>query len=87
MKEGRYVWRTEYCDAITAREWRLQLVNEAKGYQKLNVWSLMSIGSFGLDIAEYQKYKVVDIDWNALGQMRNNFLRKYYYELIGDPQS
>jgi hypothetical protein len=29
----------------------------------------------------------MDIDWNALGQMRNNFLRKYYYELIGNPQS
>ena len=87
MKEGRYVWRTEYCDAITAREWRLQLVNEAKEYQRLNVWSLMSVGSFGLDVEEYQKYKVMDIDWNALGQMRNNFLRKYYYELIGNPQS
>jgi hypothetical protein len=47
----------------------------------------MSIGSFGLDIEEYQKYKVMDINWNSLGQMRNNFLRKYYYELIGNTHS
>jgi len=85
MKEGRYVWRTEYCDAITAREWRLQLVNESKDYQKLNVWSLISIGSFDLDIDEYQKYRIIDIDWNAMSQLRNKFLRNYYYEVLGKP--
>ena len=86
MKEGRYVWKTEYCDAITAREWKLQLINEAKSYQKLNVWSLISLGSLGIDINKYQHYHLVDIKWEEIQIMRNNFLRKYYYEVLGKSQ-
>jgi radical SAM superfamily enzyme YgiQ (UPF0313 family) len=83
MQEGRYVWKTEHCDAIKAREWRLQLSNESKKYQKLNVWSLLSLGTLGLDINEYQNYKVVDIDWKSVSIKRNEFLRNYYLEVLG----
>jgi radical SAM superfamily enzyme YgiQ (UPF0313 family) len=82
MKEGRYIWKTEYCDAILAREWRLQLVNEAKNYQHLNVWSLLSLGSLDLNINEYQSYKIVDINWNSVSVKRDNFLRTYYQEVL-----
>jgi len=87
MREGRYVWKTDYCDSILARDWRLQLVNEAKNYQKINVWSLMSLGSLGLDVNEYQKYKMIDVDWSIISPLRNNFLRKYYLEVLSRTHS
>jgi hypothetical protein len=87
MREGRYVWKTDYCDSILARDWRLQLVNESKNYQKINVWSLMSLGSLGLDVNEYQKYKMIDIDWSIISPLRNNFLRKYYLEVLSGTHS
>jgi len=82
MHEGRYIWKTDYCDSILAKEWKLQLDNESKSYQKLNVWSLLSLGSIGADIEEYQNYKIVDIDWKNISNQRNLFLKNYYLQLL-----
>jgi radical SAM superfamily enzyme YgiQ (UPF0313 family) len=76
--DGRTYWKTDYCDALKARDWQIKLTNEAKDYQKVSCWQLFEIANYGIDIAEAKDIKMIDFDWERVKQGRDLFLRRYF---------
>jgi hypothetical protein len=76
--DGRTYWKTDYCDALKAKEWMIQLTNEAKEHQKVACWQLFEVANYGIDISEAKDIRVVDFDWKRVQQGRDMFLLKYF---------
>lgn len=76
--DGRTYWKTDYCDALKARDWQIQLNNESKEHQKIACWQLFEFANYGIDINEAKHTKVSDFDWPRVKQGRDMFLRNYF---------
>ena len=82
MREGRYIWKTEFCDALLASEWANELNNLSKPYKKFGIWRLMSLATLGESIDEFQKQILVNADWQKLADKQKSFLSNYYQQVI-----
>lgn len=82
MREGRYIWKTKYCDSIIAREWQVKLNNEVKDVQCLTSWDLLELGNYGIDLDVAKQTRIVDFDWIGLADSRKVWLQNYYRSVI-----
>jgi len=82
MREGRYIWKTDHCDTLIAKEWARQLNDEAKPHRKFGNWQLLALGSFGLDMDEFQNKIQSTADWELINSKQNEFLKKYQKQIL-----
>lgn len=76
--DGRTFWKTDYCDALTAKDWQVRLTNEAKDHQKVACWNLFEMANYGIDIETAKDIRIADFDWSTVAQGRRLFLERYF---------
>jgi radical SAM superfamily enzyme YgiQ (UPF0313 family) len=76
--DGRTYWKTDYCDALKAREWQIQLTNESKEYQKVACWNLFELANYGVDINVAMHTKISEFDWVSVIARKKLFLDNYF---------
>lgn len=82
MREGRYIWKTDYCDALIAREWSRKLNDEAKPYRKFGNWQLLALASLGEDMEKYANQIQYSADWQHLQTKQQEFLDRYKKQIL-----
>lgn len=82
MREGRYIWKTDYCDALIAREWARKLNDEAKPYRKFGNWQLLALASLGEDMEKYINQVQHLADWQHLQSKQQLFLDRYKKQIL-----
>ncbi len=81
VKEGRVMWKTDYCNELEAREWKNHLTNEAKPYQHMAAWELFELGNYGYEINLVKDVKVLDLPWSDIKLKRTNWVKNYYKDI------
>jgi radical SAM superfamily enzyme YgiQ (UPF0313 family) len=82
VNNGKIQWKTEYCDAELAIEWRHKLNSLRVPYIKPGCWDLLELGTYGLDLSESMHLKKKDLPWNQIVEGRKQFLTNYWKELM-----
>jgi hypothetical protein len=75
-------WRTPYATAREAYDWATALNTYANPHQKQNCWTLIEMGSLGYDIKDVRSKYHREIDWQEVGQRRNDFFNQYRTQLL-----
>jgi radical SAM superfamily enzyme YgiQ (UPF0313 family) len=79
---GTVSWKTEYCNAETAIEWRHKLNSMRGPHLKPGCWDLLELGTLGLNMKEVMNIKRKNLDWLFISSQRRKFLENYWNDLI-----
>jgi hypothetical protein len=82
VRNGRTIWKTQYCDQDIADNWFEKLTNDAKPHQRFSCWLLLEMGTYGKDLDAAMKTKITDFDWNSLIPLRRQWLTTYYHQIL-----
>lgn len=76
--DGKTYWKTDYCDALKAKDWQVKLTNDAKDHQKVSCWQLFELANYGIDISVAKDEYMKDFDWVRIAQGRRLFIERYF---------
>ena len=82
VEDGAMQWRTPYATSREANDWATALNTYAKPFQKQNCWTLIELGSLGYDVKDVRSKFYREVDWEKVGQQRNDFFQKYKAQLL-----
>jgi radical SAM superfamily enzyme YgiQ (UPF0313 family) len=84
VRYGTPIWKTKYCDAMTAKEWRRTLIFQSRMKIKLSGWEFIELVNYGynlqelLNVTSYNFYIAQREDINS---RRDKFLSNYLEDL------
>jgi hypothetical protein len=84
VRDGTPIWKTKYCDAITAREWKTKISNQSKPYQKICSWDLIELASYGYNLKKLLNARFTDFfvkQKESIQARKDKFLNNYLEDL------
>lgn len=79
---GTVIWKHSLYDQRQARDFKEQLTNLAKSFQKPAWVQLLELTNYDLQINEYQTKTYDEIDWKPINDRRRDFCKNYYLQLL-----
>ena len=78
VRDGKVIWKTDYCDELKAMEWKTYLTNEAKKHQHMTAWGLFELGNYGYELNLVKDIKTLDLPWDTITDKRIKWIKDYY---------
>ncbi len=82
VNNGKVQWKTPYCNAELAIEWRHKLNSLRSPHIKSGCWDLLELGTIGFDLHKAMQVKRKELDWTSISKNRKQFLTDYWMQLM-----
>jgi radical SAM superfamily enzyme YgiQ (UPF0313 family) len=79
---GEIIWKHTLYNQRQARDFKDQLTNLAKPFQKPSWVQLLELANYGLDVNSFQQQTYEQIDWKPINESRRDFCKNYYLQLL-----